>query len=487
MSATTVRPEKTVLVVEDDPWIRSLMADLLAGEGYSVVQAADGKLDYLPGEVLVKFKAGIAATGQQRALTALRSRPATSSLKWIADDTAMLRDGTEPDGRILAAQLATQPEVEYAEPNYLYHPTRTPNDPSFATRQWNFTALDLPRAWDINDGATAKTIVAIVDTGITTVNQSFDFLTWNGTANQNSSMRFGVNVDLAVARLVSAKDFIFWDGPVLDMVGHGTHVSSTIGEDTNNGLGEAGIAYHTTIMPVKVCVGYWEVQFVLSSQGFRGFAPQDAGGCDTASVAQGVRYAADNGAKVINLSLGGPPPAKALEDALNYAVGKGVFVAIAAGNEFESGNAVEYPAGYAPGIDGVMSVGAVGPSLARSFYSNTGSYLEIAAPGGNSHEGGPTGEIWQATICQGDSASTTVLFPRFDRYCEVAFQGTSMATPHVAGIAALIISQGVTNPAAVEALIKKTARPLGAGGRNDEYGYGLIQPRAALFGFGIAK
>jgi serine protease len=451
------------------------------------VQAADRKLAYLPGEVIVKFKAGVTATEQQRALMALRSRPPVDGLRWISGDTAVHRDQVEWDATILAAQLSLQPEVVYAEPNYLYHSTRTPNDPSFATRQWNFTAIDLPRAWDINDGANAKTVVAVVDTGITTVNQSFVFPVWNGTAIQNASIPFSVNVDLAVTRLVSAKDFIFWNGPVLDMVGHGTHVSSTIGEDTNNGVGEAGIAYNTTIMPVKVCLGYWEIQFVLSSQGFRGFAPEDAGGCSSDAVAQGIRYAADNSAKVINLSLGGPTAATAIQDALTYAVGKGVFVAIAMGNEFESGNPVDYPAAYASSIDGVMSVGAVGRSLTRAFYSNTGPHVEIAAPGGDDRDGGGDGMIWQSTIYPPDSDTRTVVFPRFDRYAGVAYEGTSMATPHVAGIAALIISQGVTNPAAVEALIKKTARPLGVGGRNDEYGYGLIQPRAALFGFGIAK
>ena len=203
-------------------------------------------------------------------------------------------------------------------------------------------------------------------------------------------------------------------------------------------------------------------------------------------MAQGIRYAADNGARVINLSLGGPTVATAVQDALNYAVGKGAFVAIAMGNEFESGNPVDYPAGYASSIDGVMSVGAVGRSLTRAFYSNTGPQIEIVAPGGNDRDGGADGMIWQSTIYGPDFDQSSVIFPRFDRYAETPYEGTSMATPHVSGIAALIISQGVTNPAVVEALIKKTARPLGAPGRNDEFGYGLIQPRAALFGFGIA-
>jgi subtilisin family serine protease len=102
-------------------------------------------------------------------------------------------------------------------------------------------------------------------------------------------------------------------------------------------------------------------------------------------------------------------------------------------------------------------------------------------------DGGTSGEVWQATLCEADSDSATVIFPRFDRYCETPLQGTSMASPHVAGTAALLISRGITDPAMIEAMLKKTARDLGAPGRDDLYGYGLIQPRAALFGFGIIK
>ena len=203
---------------------------------------------------------------------------------------------------------------------------------------------------------------------------------------------------------------MFWDGPVLDMQGHGTHVASTIGEDTNNSVAEAGIAYRVKLMPVKVCVGFWEVQFALSASGFRGFVPRDVGGCPTSEIAEGIRYAADNGAKVINLSLGGPEPSTALRDALSYAVGKGAFVSIAMGNEYEEGNPVEYPAAYAAEIDGVMSVGALGPSLTRAFYSSTGPHLEISAPGGSDREGGASGLIWQATILGADSNPVTIMF-----------------------------------------------------------------------------
>lgn len=343
------------------------------------VQAADQKLDYVPGEVLVKFKTGVTAVGQQRALMALRSRPDVKDLRWVAD-VALFTDQQERNATVLAAQLGSQPEVEYAEPNYLLRKVSTPNDPSFLSRQWNFTALDLPRAWDINPGSNASVIVAVIDSGITTVNQSFTFSTWDGGAIRSVTVPFAINPDLQFARLVGSRDFAFWNGPVLDMDGHGTHVSGTIGQDTNNELADAGIAYQAKIMPVKVCVGYWEVQFALSGSGFRGFVPQDVGGCDTAVVAQGIRYAADAGAQVINVSLGGPGSSATMRDALVYAAGKGSFVAISMGNEFLEGNPTSYPAAYAQDLDGVMSVGALGRSLSRASYSNTGAHLEIRHP-----------------------------------------------------------------------------------------------------------
>jgi len=496
--AVIVAATSLVLIVSSARPIRAQSAQpdpvypmrLTPERALAMMQAADRKLGYVPGEVLVKFREGVGVGGQQRALSALRSRPAPSELRWIAD-VAVLTDHAESDATILAAQLRVQPEVASAEPNYLYHTSATPNDPGFA-QQWNMTALDMPRVWDINPGGNNRIIVAVVDTGITTASRSYTFQTWNGRAAQVVSVPYKMSPDFKASRIVNAKDFVFWDGPVLDMEGHGTHVASTIGEDTDNAIAEAGIAYRVQIMPVKVCVGFWDVQFSMSASGYRGFVPADTGGCPTAEIAEGIRYAADNGAKVINLSLGGSEPSTVIRDALTYAVGKGAFVAIAMGNEFEDGNPVDYPAAYAADIDGVMSVGALGPSLTRAFYSNTGPHLEISAPGGNDREGGAQGMIWQATILHADSTPVSVVSPRFDRYAESAYEGTSMASPHVAGIAALIVSQGVDKPAAVEALIKKTARSLGvpnAGtpGRNADYGYGLIQPRAALLGFGLQK
>ena len=389
--------------------------------------------------------------------------------------------------RLLAERLSLQPEVEYAEPNYLYQRQKTPNDPSFSTRQWNFTTIGIDKAWDINPGARQDVVVAVIDYGITTVNQSLTFPTWDGTATRNISVPYRTNPDLSGARLLPGRDFVFWDGPVLDMDGHGTHVSSTAGEDTNNGLAEAGIAYNARIMPLKACLGYWDVQFTLSGQGYGGFAPLDVGGCPTSAIAQAIRFAADNGAAVINLSIGGPGASATLRDALIYATQRGSFVSVAMGNEYEEGNPVDYPAGFAGTIDGVISVASVGRSLKRAYYSNTGAHTEIAAPGGDDRDGGADEVIWQPTIDPDDSDAATIIFPRFDRYVEVGYEGTSMASPHVAGIAALLRAQGVTNPAAIEKLIEATAMDLGTAGKDAEYGFGLIQPRSALRGFGVAR
>ena len=140
------------------------------------------------------------------------------------------------------------------------------------------------------------------------------------------------------------------------MQGHGTHVASTIGEDTNNSLAEAGIAYRVKLMPVKVCVGFWEVQFAMSASGYRGFVPADVGGCPTSEIAEGIRYAADNGAKVINLSLGGPAPSTTPSRRVELRVGKRRLRRHLDGQRVRrAATRVIYPAAYAADLDGVMS------------------------------------------------------------------------------------------------------------------------------------
>jgi serine protease len=446
-------------------------------------------LGYVPGEVLVKFKPGVTIEGQSRALFGIRSRPEPSALRW-AGAVAIWTDPIELDAHVLARQLRLQPEVEYAEPNYIYRLHATPTDPSYATRQWNMAVMDMSRTWDLEPTAGRDVIVAVIDTGLTSVNQTFVFPTWTGAAIQNVAVPVATGPDIAPLRRLAGRDFVFFANgqPVVDFDGHGSHVAGTLAQEANNDLFGVGMAYQATILPLKVCVGYWELQFVRSALGVPGPNPiSNDGGCFSDAIASAIRLATDSGAKVINMSIGGSESSQTIREAIVYAVGKGVFVAASMGNEYERGNQPSYPAAYAPEIPGFVSVAATNRGSGRSYYSSTGAHAELAAPGGDSREGGTAGMIWQSTILFGDMRPGAVLVPRFDRYTEEAYQGTSMASPHVAGAAALLIAKGITRPADIEWLLTRTAKDLGTSGRDDEFGYGLIQPRAALFGMGIRK
>jgi serine protease len=171
---------------------------------------------------------------------------------------------------------------------------------------------------------------------------------------------------------------------------------------------------------------------------------------------------------------------------MQYAVDKGVFIVAAAGNSGEEDNSPLYPAAYAKDMDGAMAVAAVDFDLRRSSYSNVNDYVEIAAPGGDTsvdrNDDGYVDGVLQQTLDR-DAAASGV----FNEFVYEFEQGTSMAAPHVAGFAALLIDQGVTNPKAVEAAIKKFATDIGPVGRDDETGYGLLNPRATIRGLGLRR
>ena len=319
---------------EAQPFQMALTREMAAAR----LQAIRDHLPYVPGETLVKFRDGFDAGQRRQALSALRGGAASATTEWIGD-TLLVHNDREPDAELMATVLARQPEVEWAEPNFLSHLHAIPNDPSFS-RQWNLSLINMPAAWDISHGGSSTVTVAVVDTGINTVSRTYVFSLWNGTAFATSSVPFAQDPDIASSRVGSGRDFAFWDGPVLDMDGHGTHVAGTILEETNNNLAFAGIAYNARLLPVKVCYSYWEIQIVMASLNIPGFANPDDGGCATSDVIAGIRYAADNGAQVINLSLGGPGQSSAELEAIRYAVGKGAFVAMAAGNEFEDRKSV---------------------------------------------------------------------------------------------------------------------------------------------------
>ena len=444
--------------------------------------SADG---YVPGETLVKFRQGMGPGEQTRALSAVRRSATGATSRWLAGDVLLVATPDDPDAPSIAATLARQPEVEWAQPNYIRKPKLRPNDPNYSL-QWNLDLINLPAAWDINRGAAASVTVALIDSGVNTTTTTLTFPVWTGNRFETLAIPFRVNPDISTSRVKPGRDFVFGGGPVLDLDGHGTFVAGTLLQETNNSLGTAGVAFQASLLPLKVCLGYWDVQLLMGRANQPGFAdPQDAG-CPDAAIGDAIRYAADQGAQVINISLSGDAPAPFVRDALNYAVSRGSFIAMAVGNEFTHGNPTEYPAAYAAQINGAVAVGAVSRSSKRASYSNTGSYLELVAPGGDFDDGAVDGLITQVALDIDDS-DPSVLRPRFDRYTLLSVEGTSAATPHVAGVAAMLYAQGITNPAAIEAALERTATDLGTPGRDPEFGFGLINARAAVRALGLAK
>ncbi|HEY1100000.1 MAG TPA: S8 family serine peptidase, partial [Myxococcota bacterium] len=306
-----------------------------------------------------------------------------------------------------------------------------PNDPMYK-HQWHFDMVNAEGAWQVAQGA--GVVVAVIDTGVS-----------SGTLSNGTKSKFKRVPDLKETELVKGFNFVDNTEDASDGNGHGTHVAGTIAQSTNNGFGVAGLAPKAKIMPIKVL--------------------SDRGSGTVADIANGIRFAADNGAKVINMSLGGGFYSATLARAVKYAHDKGVTVACAAGNGGRQ--KVEYPASY----DGCVAVSALGPDGALAFYSSYGKELDIAAPGGDTRvdlnkDGLPDG-VLQDTIARGDPNSHG-FFP---------FQGTSMATPHVAAAAALVISTGVTDPDRVEAVLKSSSKKL-----NDpvRYGAGGLDAAAAV-------
>ena len=293
-----------------------------------------------------------------------------------------------------------------------------PNDPR-AGEQWHMDQIHMPEAWP---GATGKgVIVAVIDTGVAHVQ------------------------DLAQTEFVPGWNFVNNTDNADDDHGHGTHVAGTIAQSTHNGIGVAGIAYEAKIMPIKVL---------------------SAGGSGTvAGIAQGIRWASDHGAKVINMSLGGPMSSLVLKNAVKYAHDHGTTVVCAAGNDGRG--RVSYPAAY----PGTIAVAATQKDEKTTFYSNWGKQITLAAPGGNVREGA-SGGVLQNTRYNG-----------VDDY--YFFMGTSMASPHVAGVAALVVSQGVTDPDAVKDVLVSTARsPEGLTNKPEDYaahyGAGVMDAAAAV-------
>ena len=377
-----------------------------------------GAAKFVPGRLVVKFRSDLSLAQRREKLAAA----GVTFREHLALLDVELVDVPVGQELALAEQLERDPAVFYAEPDYYVYALRTPNDPDYNTYQWNMRHINLEAAWDVTTGS-ASIIIAVIDTGVDLGHPDIS------------------------GKTVAGYDFINNDSDPQDDEGHGTHVAGVAAAASNNGVGVVGVSWGSRIMPIKV----------LDSEGH---------GTDT-GVAQGIQWAADHGAKIINLSLGGSSSSTPLANAVNYAYGRGCLLVAAAGNEYEEGNPPSYPAA----LDHVLAVGAIGHENEHARYSNTGSYVDVVAPGGNpSGSSDPDWNHWiRSTYWRGSGSS----------YAGVA--GTSQACPHVAGLAALVwsVNASLTNDQ-VESCIESTAVDLGTAGRDDTFGWGCVNAAAAV-------
>ena len=342
----------------------------------------------------------------------------------------------------LMQAFARRGNVEYIEPNAMMQAHFTPNDEFYNGPQWHYYepagGLDLPNAWDVTTGAGA--IVAVLDTGITD----------HSDLNANMSGGYDFVSDATAARDGNGRDSDPSDegdwysrgecgfgSPGADSSWHGTHVSGTVAAVTNNTQGVAGVAFDATVQPVRVlakCGGTLADiadAIVWSSGGSVGGVPNNP-----------------NPADVINMSLGGSGSCgSTYQNAINFAVNQGTTVVVSAGNSNADAS------GFRPAsCNNVISVAATDKSGGKASYSNYGSVVDVAAPGGDFNADG-------VAIASTLNDGTTT--PGNENY--VYYQGTSMSAPHVSGLAALMYSVDPSlTPAEVEQLIVTNARPFPA-------------------------
>ncbi len=411
---------------------------------------------YREGEVIVSFRTAAderdvdRALGMGRAVQVRRSRASRRVLVTL-----------EPGVSVADAvrQFGGMPEVEFAEPNGVVRKTEGQTfrpDDRYYKYQWNLTQLNAERTWGIQKGS-AKVAVAVLDSGVA----------YEDYTDPVTRQVFRKAPDWGSVTFLPGYDFVNGDSHPNDDEYHGTHVASTIAEATNNAVGMAGLAFNSAIMPVKVL--------------------DDEGNGSFFDLAEGIDYAANyteggqKPVKIINMSLGADSFSQSVKTAAEKASAAGVLLVAAAGN---AGKAViDFPAS----LPTVVAVGALDARKERAFYSSWGPELDLMGPGGNcDRDDNADGE--------GDCIFQQMPDPfyldqgRHDQFCYCGLDGTSMATPHVSAVAALLFSQGFKDADAVRAALEQTAERLGGapeGGRNDTFGHGLVRPAVALTGLGI--
>jgi serine protease len=416
-----------------------------------LVPAAARAADYVPDQVIVGYVAGVgggvaADVAADAGATPVAGLPGGS-------EQLEIQDGASVPATI--AELKKDPNVDYAVPNWKAHAAATePNDPGWHL-QWNLFGtygINVVNAWteaaSLGAPGGRGAVVAVLDSGV---------------AYQRYK-RYRRAPDLRRSTFIHPWDFIQRDGHPNDVYGHGTHVAGTIAQTTNNKIGTAGIAYNAKIMPLRV----------LDSRGEG----------DSAAIARAIRYAVRYHADVINLSLEFPAEVRSAEipdvvSALHLAHRHGVVVTAAAGNQTDI--TVAYPAR----VKSVIAVGATTIDGCQADYSNGGDDLDVAAPGGGA-DAPNTDSVWDAAHCNPDSPGRPIVQQTFTRGVQRfglprIYEGTSMASPHVAAIAALLIATKRLGPhptpKQVEARIEATAHPTD---RPDRYGAGLVDAAAAL-------
>lgn len=305
--------------------------------------------------------------------------------------------------------LKALPEVENAEPAQLYRTTYVPNDPLYSS-QWEHQLTNMEAAWDVERGE-ADVIVAIVDSGVDYLHEDLQSNMWTNTDGSHGYDFINLNTQSwidAGYELIEGEDYVGWDNDPMDFNGHGTHCAGIVAA-ADNEVGIVGVAPGTKIMALRA--------------GFsirRG--TQTYGSLPHSAIINSIIFAADNGADVINMSFGGGGYSESLKNAIDYAYSQGVVLVSSAGNEdyWVEG----YPANY----PGVISVASLGETGEKAYYSTYGSWVDIAAPGGDMLNGRG---ILSTVPSVGTLSSST-------GYREL--QGTSMAGPYVAGAAALLLS-----------------------------------------------